>query len=200
MIWNINRRDILKIIALVAMLVDHTLIFFGDLFVIRFIGRMGFPLYCWLLYDGFQRTSSKEKYMGRLAGGALLSQWPFVSCFTNVDINVMVTLLFGFIGLMSPLAGIVLVFVANKINTDYGATGVLVIMLMRVHYVLAVVILALHEASWNKWYVVPVLATIPLIWWCKRDKSEFHGNLALRRIWYFAYPGHLLLYYLISQS
>lgn len=66
----------LKIIACIAMLLDHIGYFWG-IDILRIIGRIAFPIFVYLIYNGYRHTRSKLRYALRLAIFAIATQIPF---------------------------------------------------------------------------------------------------------------------------
>lgn len=88
----------LKIIAVVAMLVDHigaailrnTGVFVDYPLVYdisRYIGRIAFPIFAYLIANGCRHTKNINKYLLRLGILAILSEIPFDIAFNNGNIN-----------------------------------------------------------------------------------------------------------------
>lgn len=67
----------LKVIALVTMTIDHTaaaLVYDSWYLPMRCIGRIAFPIYCFLLLEGFVHTGNRKKYLLRLLLLFLISE------------------------------------------------------------------------------------------------------------------------------
>ncbi|WP_227869102.1 TraX family protein [Tetragenococcus halophilus] len=76
----------LKIIAVTAMIVDHTTFWLVQnntlLYVIlRMFGRFAAPIMCYLISEGYFHTSNKKKYLKRLFIFALISHYPYILYF-----------------------------------------------------------------------------------------------------------------------
>ncbi len=124
--------------------------------VMRTVGRISFPIFCFLIVQGFMHTKSLTGYIIRLAVFAIISEIPFNitvagSMFSLKYQNVFFTLLLGlvavcaykYLNVPTILKIILVVFIAvfaTIINADYGFFGVITIFLF---YVLAT----------NKYYV-----------------------------------------------
>lgn len=115
----------LKLIAVISMIIDHIAslfieegileparqagkelpFFLSSLYAImRAIGRIAFPVFCFLLVEGFLHTKNRRRYAIRLGIFALISEIPFdlfvsgASRFISWEgQNVMITLLLGLI-------------------------------------------------------------------------------------------------------
>ena len=74
----------LKSIAVCSMLLDHTgAVLFPELIWLRYVGRIAFPIYCFLIVEGFVHTRNLAGYMMRLMIFGLLSEVPFDIAFYN---------------------------------------------------------------------------------------------------------------------
>ena len=75
-------RNILKYIAVIAMLSDHLALVFVGMdnplgVAMRVFGRLTAPIMCYFLVEGYMHTRSKKKYALRLLIFAFISQVPF---------------------------------------------------------------------------------------------------------------------------
>lgn len=153
----------LKLIACVTVLLDHigaTLVLrllqtvpvkneqyglcVGVYYILRIIGRIAFPIYCFLLVEGAYHTRNPKKYGLRLLIAMLLSEIPFDLAFSHrggvlfdwSSNSVMLTLLLGFCmilvmkqwtGFWKVAAVLPFYLLAEWLHTDYGGLGILII-------------------------------------------------------------------------
>lgn len=136
--------DLLKLIAIVSMLIDHVGdVFFPEVGVFRWIGRLAFPIFCYCLTVGLLYTHDIKRYLLRLGLFALISQPFYILAFHPRDFwaqftnwNIFFTLflsLLAMVGLKERkwwLFALAL-FVISWWNFDYSSTG---IFLMLVFY------------------------------------------------------------------
>lgn len=138
--------DLLRITAVVCMLSDHLWIVlnpYGNL--LNYVGRVAFPIFAFLISEGFIHTSNLKKYFVRLCVFAVFSEIPF-NLFCSGEIfypeyqNVGFTLLMGLSAVFlldkmrkdpTPktlaVSGLLLVGIfvfSNYFNADYGIAGV----------------------------------------------------------------------------
>lgn len=213
--WNIQCLDSfqLKCIAIVSMALDHTgAVLYPSQIWLRCLGRIAFPIFCFLIVEGFFHTHDVRWYMGRLGVFALISEIPYDLAFRGVPLeyahqNVFFTLLIG-IGMMIllernrewPVKAVILLlamWLAVLIRSDYNFRGVLLIF---VFYIF-------HESRWlavtagGLWNFLyqgviqkyGVLSVLPL--------ALYNGERGrkMKYFFYIFYPAHLLLLYGISR-
>lgn len=81
--WNVRLNgNQLKLIAVISMLADHCAVAFLETgsnlyWIMRGMGRIAFPIYAFLLVEGFFHTRDLKKYARRLLVLAILSEIPF---------------------------------------------------------------------------------------------------------------------------
>ncbi|MDD6213094.1 MAG: TraX family protein [Clostridiales bacterium] len=147
----------LKWIALISMTLDHigvVLVPRGTLYwILRILGRLAFPIYCFLLTEGDLHTRSHGRYLRNLGIFALLSEIPFDlarshTWFDGSYQNVYVTLFLGECmlclfreiqgklkdrgWLISFFAMILFMILAECLHTDYGQAGIFMIAILAV--------------------------------------------------------------------
>lgn len=134
---------LLKIIACFTMLLCHIPFVYPQYSVpLIYIGKISFPLYAFLISEGYVHTRNFSKYLTRLIVFGVISQIPayllFVGkSFNGLYLNIFFTLALGLLGIRIydkikskyisiPLI-ILLSVIAELLKFDYGAFGVLMI-------------------------------------------------------------------------
>lgn len=248
----------LKLIAIVAMFIDHFAAIILDRYLVsigilslnqdtvllpenrtmliiycidlamRLIGRLGFPLFCFLLVEGYYHTRNKAKYGMRLAMFALISEIPFDLGFKSQVLeftyqNVFFTLFFGFVmiwgidefnmqmkekfegklRLFLCILGTVSITVAGGVivellKTDYASIGVITIVLM----------FLLHKKSFAGsmalgCFALTVRMPVEITSFITVPLvAKYNGTrgLKLKYFFYLFYPVHILLLALVCMA
>ncbi len=212
----------LKLIALISMLLDHigavligqvpSLTYaYGSWYMpLRIIGRISFPIFAFLLAEGFIHTRNIRKYFSRLFIFALLSEIPFDlavygTAFSPEGQNILFSFCIAVLMLyliaqeafplwaraLSVLAAALL---AHFIRSDYSFWAVLLVLIF---YLLrrqklwrtaasALLLLGLQSPA--------PLALIPIHFYNGQP-----GRLRMKYCFYLFYPAHLLLLYSIKS-
>ncbi len=212
---KINKKGLnsftLKIIAIVTMAVDHIgAVFFPDILFLRFIGRIAFPIFCFLLVEGFFYTHDVKKYMMRLGIFALVSEVPFDLAFFHTPIelshqNVFITLLLGMVVLyilntkvhvVIKIVGVIgIIFLAEIIRSDYGAAGILMVLLFyvfRSQFVAKFLSVGLLNIVMGMVQVFAILSFIPIYLYNGKRGPK------VKYLFYLFYPLHLLVIAIIK--
>lgn len=140
---------LLRSLACLCMLCDHVgyclVAKHPALYFLRILGRLAFPIYVFLLVNGFRYTKSRLKYALRLAVFALISQVPFALMFHPKELpgsgSVFVTLLLGLLCVWSvdalrknkvtkwfallPSVIVCGLYYLGYLRSDYGYRGIL---------------------------------------------------------------------------
>lgn len=228
----------LKWIAIIAMLLDHSakiisfqpalpmsvpyavesnqLIELSQVIfpVFIMIGRLAFPIFCFLLVEGFIHTSNAKRYLIRLFLFAIVSEIPYNLAFSHqlIDLksqNVFFTLLIGLLviiglkklqshSIKNTILSIIIVgigiFLAEWLQTDYGGwIGILLIVVLYLfkNFRLLKCILGALVLLQNSWF--GLFAFIPIYFYNGQRGRQW------KYFFYWFYPIHLLALIGIQQ-
>lgn len=188
--------------------------------VMRLIGRIAFPIYCFLIVEGFMRTHNKWKYAMRLGVFALISEIPFDLAFSSKILefsyqNVFFTLVCGLLAMivadliersvrisknhfvnkavywiLALTAVAAFAVLAEVMNTDYGAIGVGCIMILYFFRKNKIAQIAAGCVAFC-WELTASLAFLPIAFY------NGERGMKLKYVFYVFYPLHLFVLYLV---
>lgn len=214
----------LKLIAIISMLIDHTAYVLAPVlpfmvaplfplmgkqitiyYLMRRIGRLAFPIYCFLIGEGYAHTRDRVRYALRLLIFAVVSELPYnlmlsKALFAPDHQNVFFTLFLGVAlihiyknvktSLPKLLAMLAVLVVSTQLDADYGAAGVALILLLYIFRNQRAVqaVLAYPMLSGG---VAAFCAFIPINLY--NGKRGFIGSGVSKYFFYLFYPLHMLL-------
>lgn len=205
----------LKLIAIISMTIDHVgAIFFPDIIVFRIIGRLAFPIFAFLLVEGFINTKNVFKYASRLLIFAFISEIPFDIAFKDKILefshqNVMFTLFIGLVVIYlcekykkwfhRITVGIIGMGIAYFLKVDYTFVGIFMIFAFyllrkqKLQNIIAQGLINLVVVGGTQMY--GVLSMIPISFYNGKT-----GRFKFKLFFYIFYPAHLLLLYYIKKQ
>lgn len=190
--------------------------------IMRMIGRIAFPIFCFLLVEGFQKTHDRRKYALRLGLFALISEIPFDLAVNSQVLefswqNVFFTLFLGVVAmagydavcrkqwclgekanravraLLCAALLLLCCIAAQLLHTDYSAVGVICITVLYAFRNKKPLMIAAGCIAFL-WELTAPLAFLPI--------AFYNGKrgIRLKYVFYLFYPVHLLLLYLIALA
>lgn len=220
-------------IAIITMFIDHSAVILYPIFdilvapfsiggkmisiywIMRKIGRLAFPIFSFLITEGYRHTRDKKRYGLRLLLFAAISEIPFNLLHSNHWFdsdgqNVFFTLFLGFLLIhiyefklnqlikFFAMAGVALL--AKLLKTDYGYVGVLLMFVIYLFQnmpaVQALVAFRMLSGGIAAW-----VAFIPINLY--NGKRGFIKSPWLKFAFYIFYPAHILVLagvrYLLSR-
>ena len=202
--------NMLKIIAAISMLLDHSgLIFFPHEMGFRIAGRLAFPIFAFMIAEGCHYTRSRWRYWGMIAALAAVCQAVYYFAAGDTYLSVLVTFSLAIPAVFALMewektgsllwgavtAGlIVLIWLLNRwLEIDYGFWGCMLPVIVyafrgrgqMVGLTLGLCMVAGQFGGLQWWS----LLAVPLLW-C------YDGTVGKRKMKYFFYifyPAHLAL-------
>lgn len=203
----------LKWIAAVTMLIDHIgVVLYPQIPLLRIIGRISFPIFAFLIVEGFHYTHDVRKYMMRILIFAFVSEVPFDlalygKCFDLRHQNVLFTFFLALILLeyasksrdtmTEAMVFIATMVLAYILRTDYSYFGILLIYFYAVS--------SAYKEQWKRVFPIllnllikgiqrwGILAAVPLYFYSGKEGRK------MKYFFYIFYPGHLLVLYIIKR-
>lgn len=216
--WGlIMNNTTLKLIAIVSMMIDHIgAVLYPDISLFRVIGRLAFPIFAFLLVEGYHYTRNQKNYLIRLLLFAFISEIPFDLAFNQSVLefshqNVFFTLFLGLVAINiynkykheMPVVAMVSVGVVALMSmilmTDYGLVGIFIIISFEVYReekrkaFILVGLITIVMAIGTYVQAVAIVSFIPIYFYNGKKGAN------LKYLFYIFYPIHLLVLYMIVE-
>ncbi len=218
----------IKLIAIVCMTLDHVKWFFPNLSndATIYAGRVAFPLFAFLIGEGYRHTKNLPKYFLRLSIWGVISIIPYNFIKAKVGdegplVNVYATLILGLLAIMIydkldkkywlsiPII-LMISWAAHTIHADYGWYGVLLVFAF---YLLkdkkTLMLLTAIVMATIKMHVQGLELTNPVVWVLIVFSSAvpvvatffYNGErgFKLKHVFYAFYPVHFVVLEILSR-
>jgi hypothetical protein len=196
----------LKVIAMVTMVIDHTACYFvsggWEYECMRGIGRIAFPIFAFLIAEGYRHTRRKWDYGRNLLIFAFISEIPWMLLHTDGSHNVLFTLLAGFccIAILDKLRShkvmlillvLLIAFSASVLNSDYGIQGVALILIFYLLKDKLLLQLLFILPLFYDFHPLGILASLGMLNLYNEERGFIKGPYS-KYLFYAFYPCHLM--------
>ncbi|WOO87464.1 TraX family protein [Mollicutes bacterium LVI A0039] len=213
----------IKLIALITMTIDHigyilipaTSVYYEPL---RTIGRLSFILFAFLITEGLSKTKNQNRYMATLFAFAFVMDIPRLFFDLQYFPNVFYTLGMGALAvylikhfdnvILQIVSVLAMMYFATALNVDYGAFGIMVIVVIEVAKMITNDIKILREVVMASGYFLLMtlfeqpsiqmfgIYSFLIIMLYNGQRGFYHPKL--KYLIYVYYPLHLVVLYGIS--
>ena len=219
--------NILKIIALITMTVDHIGYNICDNnLIMRGIGRIAFPIFAYMIAEGCKYTRNRKKHLLTISLCGICFQTVYSLIYQSFYLNIFITFTFSVIliytfdcinkekpssfmpFLTAIITTVIITVILPKINenicVDYGLIGVLIPLLIYISenpkskLIILSVGLILNCINFEDFTFMPIkLAALGAVILLTFYNGE-RGKLNLKYLFYIYYPLHLAVIYIIN--
>lgn len=203
----------LKIIAIITMFLDHYYRIIGGPEWLSILGRLAFPIFAFSISEGYSHTKNVNKYLMRLLNFAIIIQLPNFLGFQEYPLNIFFTLALGLFCLeildnnkinivVRYIVVLYLCFLAEKTGLDYGAYGVILIILFNKLrnnklYIfiafLALNLVILKIGNLSEIQIYSIFSLVPIFLY---NGKKGYG---MKYFFYLFYPLHFIFLYFLNE-
>lgn len=203
----------LKIIAIITMFLDHYYRIIGGPEWLSVLGRLAFPIFAFSISEGYSHTKNVNKYLMRLLNFAIIIQLPNFLGLQEYPLNIFFTLALGLFCLeildnnkinivVRYIVVLYLCFLAEKTGLDYGAYGVILIILFNKLrnnklYIfiafLALNLVILKIGNLSEMQIYSIFSLIPIFLY---NGKKGYG---MKYFFYLFYPLHFIFLYFLNE-
>lgn len=215
---------LLKLLAVFFMVIDHMgLACFDNTSIFRVFGRIAFPIFAFMIANGYEKTKNRYKYISRLFLFAIFSELPYdLMTYGKINDRFTQNVLFTFtLGCLSIFLlnyikisrfkfGLITILIATILAGDflsasYGSFGVFLVLAFyicknsKLALLLSLILINGYYSLVHKIYIqnFAVLSIIPIILY---NGQKGYSKSWLRYIFYIFYPLHMLLIFYIKSN
>lgn len=192
----------LKIIALIAMTIDHIGYFiYDDLLILRIIGRLAFVIFAYLIANSYLYTRDKLKFGLRLLVFGIVMDIAMILTNNYIISNIFITLALGyfliyFYNKKNYILMFIIFLIPLFIKIDYSYYGLLLILFSNIYYNkinilliinVAMILLGFYYFNLNLIQLFSTFGILLLMFYNHQEGRK------LKYFFYLYYPIHILI-------